>query len=34
MSTAPDSLFVVNEDCKKLYNEPAAAFHTIVVKAL
>jgi hypothetical protein len=33
-SAAPDSLFVVNEDCKKLSNEAAAAFHTIVAKAL
>ncbi len=28
MSTAPDNLFVVNEDCKKLSDEAAAAFHT------
>ncbi len=34
MSAAPDNLFVVNEDCKKLSNEAAAAFHTIVAKAL
>jgi hypothetical protein len=34
MSAAPDNLFVVNEDCKKLSNEAAAAFHTIVEKAL
>jgi hypothetical protein len=34
MSTAPDNLFRVNEDCKKLSNEAAAAFHTIVAKAL
>ncbi len=33
-SAAPDNLFVANEDCKKLSNEAAAAFHTIVVKAL
>jgi hypothetical protein len=33
-SAAPDNLFVVNEDCKKLSNEAAAAFHTIVAKAL
>jgi hypothetical protein len=33
-SAAPDNLFVVNEDCKKLSNETAAAFHTIVAKAL
>jgi hypothetical protein len=34
MSAAPDNFFVVNEDCKKLSDEAAAAFHTIVVKAL
>jgi hypothetical protein len=33
-SAAPDNLFVVNENCKKLSNEAAAAFHTIVAKAL
>jgi hypothetical protein len=33
-SAAPDNLFVVNEDCKKLSNEAAVAFHTIVAKAL
>ncbi len=33
MSTAPDNLFVVNEDCEKLYYEAAAAFHTTVAKA-
>jgi hypothetical protein len=33
-SAAPDNLFVVNEDCKKLSNEGAATFHTIVAKAL
>jgi hypothetical protein len=33
-SAAPDNLFMVNEDCKKLSNEAAAAFHTIVAKAL
>jgi hypothetical protein len=32
-STAPDNLFVVNEDCKKLSNKAAAAFHTIMAKA-
>ncbi len=32
-SPAPDNLFVMNEDCKKLSNEAAAAFHTIVAKA-
>jgi hypothetical protein len=31
---APDNLFVVNEDCKKLSDEAAAAFHTIAAKAL
>jgi hypothetical protein len=34
MSAALDNLFVVNEDCEELSNEAAAAFHTIVVKAL
>ncbi len=34
MSTAPDNLFVVNEDCKKLSTEAAAAFLTVVAKAL
>jgi hypothetical protein len=33
-SAVPDNLFVVNKDCKKLSNEAAAAFHTIVAKAL
>jgi hypothetical protein len=33
-SAAPDNLFAVNEDCKKLANEAAAAFHTIVAKVL
>ncbi len=33
-SAAPDNLLVVNEDCKKLSGEAAAAFHTIVAKAL
>jgi hypothetical protein len=33
-SAAPDNLFVVNEDSNKLSNEAAAAFHTIVAKAL
>jgi hypothetical protein len=33
MSPAPDNLFVVNEDCKKLSDEAAATFHTIVAKA-
>ncbi len=34
MSAVLDNLFVVNEDCKKLSDEAAAAFHTIVAKAL
>jgi hypothetical protein len=34
ISAAPDNLFVVNEDCKKLSNKAVAAFHTIVAKAL
>jgi hypothetical protein len=34
MSTAPDNLFVVNVDCTKLSDEAAAAFHTIMAKAL
>jgi hypothetical protein len=33
-SAAPDNFFVVNEDCKELSNEAAAAFHTIVAKTL
>jgi len=35
-SAAPDNLFVfvVNEDCKKLSDEAAAAFHTILAKAI
>jgi hypothetical protein len=33
-STAPDNLFVVNEDYKKLSNKTSAAFHTIVAKVL
>ncbi len=33
-SAAPDNLFMVNEDCKKLSNEAAAAVLTIVAKAL
>ncbi len=33
-SAAPDNLFVVNEDSKKLSDEVAVAFHTIVAKAL
>jgi hypothetical protein len=34
MSAAPYNLCVANEDCKKLSNEAAAVFHTIVAKAL
>jgi hypothetical protein len=34
MSAAPDNLFMVNENYKKLSNEAAAAFYTIVAKAL
>jgi hypothetical protein len=34
MSAAPDNLFMVNEDCKKLSNEAAATFHAIGAKAL
>ncbi len=34
MSAAPDNLFMVNEDCKKLSDEAAAAFHTILAKAI
>jgi hypothetical protein len=33
-SAAPDNLTVVNKDCKKLSNEAAADFQTIVAKAL
>ena len=33
-SAAPDNLFVVNEDCKKLPDDVAASFHTIVAKVL
>jgi hypothetical protein len=33
-SAAPDNLFAVNKDCKKLSDEVAAVFHTIVAKAL
>jgi hypothetical protein len=33
-SAAPDNLFVVNEDCEKLSDEAAAAFHTIVARTL
>ncbi len=34
MSAASDNLFVVNEDCKELSDEAAAAFYTIVAKTL
>jgi hypothetical protein len=33
-TAAPDNLFVVNKDCKKLSLEAAASSHTIVVKTL
>jgi hypothetical protein len=33
-TVAPDNLFVVNEDCKKLSLEAAASFHMIVAKTL
>ncbi len=33
LSAAPGNLFVVNEDCKKLSDEVAAVFHTILAKA-
>ena len=33
-SAAPDNLFTVNEDCKKLAMEVATAFHTEVAKLL
>jgi hypothetical protein len=33
-TAAPDNLFVVNEDCKKLSLEAAVSFHTIVAKTL
>jgi hypothetical protein len=32
-SAAPDNLFVMNEDCEKLFDDAAAAFHAIVAKA-
>jgi hypothetical protein len=34
ISSAPDNLFMANQDCKKLSNEATAAFPTIVAKAL
>ena len=33
-TAAPDNLFAVNEDCKKLSIEAAASFHTVVAKIL
>ncbi len=33
-TAAPDNLFTVNEDCKKLSTDAAAAFHTVVAKLL
>ena len=33
-TAAPDNLFVVNKDCKKLSLEAGASFHTIVAKTL
>ena len=33
-SAAPENLFVVDEDCKKLDSVKAKAFHNIVAKAL
>jgi len=33
-SAAPENLFVLNEDCKKLDSVKATAFHNIVAKAL
>ncbi len=30
MSAAPDNLFVVNQDCEKVSDASAAAFHTVV----
>jgi hypothetical protein len=33
-TAAPDNLFVVNKDCKKLSFEAAASFHSIVAKTL
>jgi hypothetical protein len=32
-SAAPENLFVVNEDCKKLDSVKATAFHNIIAKA-
>ena len=33
-TAAPDNLFVVDEDCKKLTVEAAASFHMVVTKLL
>jgi hypothetical protein len=33
-TAAPENLFVVNKDCKKLSLEAAASFHMIVAKTL
>jgi hypothetical protein len=33
-TSTPDNILIVNEDCKKLSDEAAAAFHTIVAKGL
>jgi hypothetical protein len=33
-SAAPDHLFKVNEDCKKLWPEKAVEFHNLVAKTL
>ena len=33
-TAAPDNLFVIDEDCKKLSMEAAASFHTVVAKLL
>ncbi len=34
MSAAPDNIFVINDNCEKLSDKAAAAFHTIGAKAL
>ena len=33
-SAAPDNLFVINDNCEKVSNKTAAAFHTVVAKTL
>ena len=33
-SAAPENLFVVNKDCKKLNSVKATSFHNIIAKAL